>query len=92
MGNIAELRAGLSEQQRVAAAASRQQLLEDLNAQVEEKAARVAAAQATEAERAAAEGQDAAPLWRQAIQPSAMGQTAQRMVDEGAAAHACAGV
>jgi hypothetical protein len=49
------LQPGLSEQQRVAAATARQKLIEDLQAQVAEKAAREAVAAAADAARAALE-------------------------------------
>lgn len=55
MGSLAELRAGPSQEQRTAAAAARQQLQRDLEAQMAEKAARAEAQAAAEAARAAAE-------------------------------------
>lgn len=55
MGSLAELRAGPSQEQRAAAAAARQQLQRDLEAQMAEKAVRTKAQAAAEAARAAAE-------------------------------------
>lgn len=55
MGSLAELRAGPSQEQRAAAAAARQQLQRDLEAQMAEKAARAEAQAAAEAARTAAE-------------------------------------
>jgi hypothetical protein len=55
MGSMGELRAGPSQEQRTAAAAARQQLQRDLEAQIAEKAARAEAQAAAAAALAAAE-------------------------------------
>lgn len=55
MGSMGELRAGPSQEQRAAAAAARQQLQRDLEAQIAEKTARAEAQAAAAAARAAVE-------------------------------------